>query len=60
MVKAITVNGIERTVVCTHSSGPGEQPHSYQIKGGAWVCRYGANWFIEEAGQFKRKVEVAL
>ncbi len=60
MTKTISVNGKERAVVTSLSSGPGTEAHSYQIKGGAWVCRYGFNWFIEEPGQFKRQVEVAL
>jgi hypothetical protein len=59
MVKQITVNGVERKVTNTLSCGPGCEPHTYELTRGAYVYRVGAEWWLQERGQFKRAVTVS-
>lgn len=59
MVNHITVNGSVKQVVNTLSCGPGEKPHTYELKGGSYVFEIGGVWWLAEKGQSKRNVEVA-
>lgn len=58
MANDITVNGTARKVTNTLSSGPGCEPHTYELTHGAYVYEIGGVWWLQERGQFKRKVEV--
>jgi hypothetical protein len=59
MVNEINVNGRPVVVLNTLSCGPGCAPHTYALKGGSYVYEIAGQWFLQERGQFKRKVEVA-
>lgn len=59
MANTVTVNGVERKVTNTLSDGPGTAVHTYELTQGAYVYRVGREWWLQERGQFKRKVEVA-
>jgi hypothetical protein len=59
MANTLTVNGVERTVTNTLSCGPGCEPHTYELTRGAYVYRIAGEWWLQERGQFKRRVEVA-
>ena len=59
MANVITVCGLERKVFNALSCGPGCVPHTYELGGGAYVYRIADDWWLQERGQFKRKVEVA-
>jgi hypothetical protein len=58
MVKSINVNGRTEVVLNTLSVGPGEQPHTYELKGGSYVYEVAGQWFLQARGQFKRAVQV--
>ncbi len=58
MTNAITVNGQARKVTNTLSCGPGEEPHTYELTGGAYVYRVGNDWKLQERGRFARVVRV--
>lgn len=59
MVNAISINGRTVAVLNTLSSGPGCQPHTYELKGGSYVYEIAGEWFLQVRGQSKRRVEVA-
>lgn len=54
----IKVNGVDREVVNSFSSGPGYTPHSYQLKGKVFVERIGKFWQEERPGQNPFRVTV--
>lgn len=56
----IKVNGVEREVVNSFSSGPGCAPHSYQLKRNVYLLRIGANWQEERPGQHPFRVTVEI
>ena len=58
MMNRITVNGVERKVTNSLSSGPGCEPHTYELTNGAYVYRIARVWWLQERGQFKREVAV--
>ena len=59
MANTITVNGTARKVMNTLSSGPGREPHTYELTRGAYVYEIGGVWWLQERGQFKRAVTVS-
>jgi hypothetical protein len=59
MTNTITVNGRTEKVLNTLSSGPGQPVHTYELRGGSYVYEIAGIWWLQEAGQFKRRVEVA-
>jgi hypothetical protein len=58
MVKQITVNGQAEQVTNTLSCGPGCEPSTYELTRGAYVYAVGSSWYLQERGQFARKVAV--
>lgn len=60
MTNAIKVNGQARKVTNTLSCGPGQEPHTYELTGGAYVYSVGGTWKLQERGQFARVVSVEL
>ncbi len=52
----VRVDGRERQVTDRLSSGPGLPPTTYELRGGAYVYEIGGSWWLQERGQFKRKV----
>lgn len=59
MANTITVNGRTVRVLNTLSCGPGEAPHTYELKGGAYVYRVGREWWLQERGREKRPVSLS-
>jgi hypothetical protein len=59
MTKSINVNGRETLVLNSLSSGPNCAPHTYELKGGSYVYEIAGAWWLQERGQFARRVEVA-
>ena len=59
MRRAIRINGTTRQVLNSLSSGPGQEPHTYQIAG-AWVERVGNQWKMQRRGQFAVVVTVEV
>lgn len=59
MVSTIRVNGAERKVINTLSSGPGQEPHTFQIAGG-WVEKIGTRWQVQFRGQFAVQATVEI
>ena len=57
-MRAVKVDGVPREVVNTLSSGPGAPVHTYELRGGSYVYKVGAQWWLQERGQFKRPVTV--
>lgn len=60
MTNSITVNGQARKVTNTLSCGPGQEPHTYELTGGAYVYSVGGAWKLQERGQSARAVTVEV
>ena len=59
MVNEINVNGKPVAVVNTLSCGLGCGPHTFELKGGSYVYEIAGQWWLQERGREKRRVEVA-
>lgn len=57
-IQSITINGRPVPVLNTLSSGPNGQRHTYILSGGSYVYEIAGEWWLQERGQFKRRVEV--
>jgi hypothetical protein len=57
MSKQIKVNGQNREVINSLSSGPGAQAHTYEIKGG-YVYEIAGQWKLQVPGQYPVPVTV--
>jgi hypothetical protein len=57
-VTQIKINGRVRKITNAFSSGPGCEAHSFELPRGCYVFQVGKDWWLEEPGQFKRKVIV--
>jgi len=59
MVNAINVDGRPVEVLNTLSCGPNCTPHTYELNGGSYVYEIAGEWWLQQRGQGKRRVEVA-
>lgn len=59
MVNEINVNGRPVVVLNTVSCGPNCTPHTYELKGGSYVYEVAGEWWLQQRGKIKYKVEVA-
>lgn len=60
MTKTIAINGHVVTVLNRLSSGPGAEPHTYELRGGSYVYEIAGRWWLQERGQYPRLVTVTF